>query len=631
LTTDTNAPTRSDEATKTSVEPSSETTRGPPPAESTRPPRVPPTRSARPPATVDTSYTLGVDEPASATQSPTPVQSTPTGPRGGPPTGPPRGGPPTEPPQISSVTITQRVTETIDLGYDSPGSSGQTTFATLTRQANETFTYSPSGSVSYCQPSDLTAVPTSWSVVYTSTITWYGNPEDYTPPYSPISVPQTSSCVIPIEPPKLTISICASTGTDTEYKTCEVTTTTQSYQFGVQTSATPAVVFITTDKNPAVVFTNIDTPNYGVSQGPKTHDDHASPTNVGGGNNPPPAYDDTTGGPQAITQPGHRPPPSTPITVGVQPTAIVIDGNTIHDNPAQPTQVVIIADQTFTIDPTRVVGGGATIDRPAATGGIYVPTPTSTNLGGIPVVISSSVAVIGGSSFTLGGSSPTTATISGQTFTINPSNIAGASQTVAIHTLPRPTEVVVAGGDLITAIGRSVLVIHGTTITYFPSGGGGTPSPPTTLIVDGETLTLGPGGVTAHGGALTIGGSQASSPHDTQYALVGGATITKIGASVVVIRDVTYTVGPGTGTTTTLIGGESVTIAPGGVEVGTLSLGFPFGVTTVITPGAGPTAGGAMATAGAGDEEEDGVGAVRPGLVGVGWGVGVALAVGVVV
>jgi hypothetical protein len=380
-----------------------------------------------------------------------------------------------------------------------------------------------------------------------------------------------------------------------------------------------------------VVYTNIETPNYGVSQGPKTHDDHASPTDVGGGNNPPPAYDDTPGGPQAITQPGHRPPPPTPITVGVQPTAVVIDGNTIHDNPAQPTQVVIIADQTFTIDPTRVVGGGATIDRPAATGGIYVPTPTSTNLGGIPVVISSSVAVIGGSSFTLGNPSPTTATISGQTFTINPTNIAGASQTIPIPTLPRPTEVVVAGGDLITAIGRSVLVIHGTTITYFPSGGGGTPSPPTTLIVDGETLTLGPGGVTAHGGALTIGGSQASSPHDTQYALVGGATITKIGASVVVIRDVTYTVGPGTGTTTTLIGGESVTIAPGGVEVGTLSLGFPFGVTTVITPGAGPTAGGAMATAGAGGEEEDGVGAVRPWLVGVGGGGGVALAGGVVV
>lgn len=642
LTSDTRAPSRSADPTKITVDPISETTKGPPPAETTKTSsvRVPPTRPGRPAAPdagQTTSYNLA--QPASTTtavqvEATTAAQATTTAPRGGPPGG--------GPPKPTSVQIIQDTTESVNLGYGVTSSAelgaGQTTFATSTRSGNETFTYIPSGGVSYCKPSDLTAAVTSWSITHTSTITWFGNPEDYTPPYPPIVIPQpTQSCVIPVSPPRLTISICASTGTGTKYMTCEVTTTTESFNFGVQTTTVPAIVFLTTDKNPAVVYSTIKTPNYGVSQEPKTRDNHASPTSDGVISTP--VYN-SQGGPQAISETAQQRPTPTPVTVAVQPTAVVINGNTIRDNPAQQTQVVIIADQTFTIDPTRVVGGGATIDRPAATGGVFVPTPTSTVLGGVPVVVSSSVAVIGGSSFTLG---PTTtiATVSGHTFTIGPSTIAGASQTLPLPTLPSPTEVVVAGGDLITAIGRSVVVIHGTTLTYATATDGS--NSPTTITVDDDVLTLGPGGVTftAQGGtaAVTIGGT-ASPQQGTQYALVGGATITKIGASVVVVKSVTYTVGPGTGTTTTAVGGETVTIRPDGVQVGTLSLGFPFGPTTVITPGAGVGGAGAKATSTAsggggngsgGDGEEDAAGAVRPWLVGVGWGLAIALMVGGVV
>ncbi|EAQ87902.1 hypothetical protein CHGG_04521 [Chaetomium globosum CBS 148.51] len=622
LTTDTRAPVRSAEPTRSSIEPGAETNRGPPPEE-TRPPltKLPPTRGPRPQSTSSADYNYApVTTAAPAVDT---AESRPTAPRGGPPGEPPS--------RASSFTITHRTTETIDLGYG-PQASGATTFVTSARPGNQTFTYIPSGSVSYCRPSEMTGPPTTWSVVYTSTITWYGNPEDYSQPYPPISVPQsTSSCVVPISPPKLTISVCASTGVGTQYLTCEVTTTTESYGFGVQTSVTPQVVFLTTDKNPAVVFSTIDKPDYGVSQDAKTRDHHANPTQAPNDDNSSAGYN-SPGDPQAISDSAHRPTP-TPITVAVQPTGVVINGNTIRDNPMQPTQVVIIAGQTFTIDPTRVVGGGATIDRPSATGGIYLPEPTSTNIEDVPVIVSSTIAIIGGSSFTLGPTA-TTATVSGKTFTVGPSTIAGGSQTLPLPTLPSPTEVVVAGGDLITAIGSSVLVIHGTTLTYALTDGPDGADATTTVTVDDDVLTLGRGGITAQGGAVTLGGAHASSPQDTQYALVGGATITKVGASVVVINGVSYTVGPGTGTTTTAVGGENVTIMPSGVEVGTLSLRFPFGPTTVITPGAGP--GGSQATPtgpvdGGGDGEEDGVGALRPWMLGVGWGVGVALGVGVLV
>ncbi|KAK4237749.1 hypothetical protein C8A03DRAFT_34273 [Achaetomium macrosporum] len=645
LTGDARAPTQTAESTKPSVEPSSETEREPPPTDTSASTTSASTPSASPIAD-DSGYNYG---PATTVaQSPTVAAPAPgrTPLRGGPPGGKP-----------SSVQMVKGTSESVDLGYGTttpaPAPSGdvagpnQTTFVTSTLYANQTFTYMPSGSVSYCQSSDLTVAPTSWSVVHTTTITWYGDPDDYTQPYPPISIPEpTSSCVVPESPPVWTISVCASTGTDSKYRTCDVTTTADSsysYGFGIQTSIVPAITFITTDKNPAVVFTTIKTPNYGVSQEAKTRDNHASPTANGAISTP--VYNSQNPPPQSISDSAQRPPPTpTPITVAVQPTAVVINGNTIRDNPAQQTQVVIIAGQTFTINPTQVIGAGTSIDRPSATGGVYQPTPTSTNLGGVPVVVSSSVAVIGDTTFTL-GPTPTTATVSGQTFTIGASTIAGgpSSQTLLLPTLPSPTEVVVAGGDLITAIGSSVVVIHGTTLTYTLS------STPTTTTLDynndnddgdNVVLTLGPGGVTV--GTTVIGGTHASSPHDTQYALVGGATLTKIGASVVVVGGSTYTL-PGPTTVVVTVGGETVTIVPTGVEVGSLTMRYPFGPTTVITPTPGAGVGGgasAMATstgvAGTGsgrsgqEEEEDVAGVVRPWLVGVVWAAGVAVGVGVV-
>ena len=434
---------------------------------------------------------------------------------------------------------------------------------------------------------------------------------------------------MPLFSSELTVSFCTLTGTDTKYVTCDVTTSTESWGFGIQTTAPNPVTFVTTDKNPAVVYSTIRTPNYGVSQEPKSNDNHASPTGTGDISNP--AYNSQNPSKGVIES--AQLPTSTPVTVAVQPTAVVINGNTIRDNPSDPTQVVIIAGQTFTIDPTRVIGADATIDRPSATGGIFIPNPTTTSLGGVPVVLSSSVAIIGTSTVTLGLPTPTTITISSQTITIGPSAITINSQTLTLPHLPSPTEIVVAGGELITAINHSLLIVHGTTFTL--------PASPTTslITIDDDTLTLGPSGiVTAHNGALILSGT------GTQFALVGGATITKVGASVVVIKEVTYTVGPGTGTTTTRVGGETITIGPGGVEVGTtLSLAWPFGPTTVLLPGGASSAAAATATGmsgggsgsgsavGGGKEEKDAASAgVRPWLVGVVVGLGIALGFGLV-
>ncbi|KAK0714680.1 hypothetical protein B0H67DRAFT_644518 [Lasiosphaeris hirsuta] len=593
LTTDDNAPSRSVGASKNSVQPNTGSAKGPPPLETGAATVAFP---GAPPSEPDVGMVYGPGE-VTAT-----VVTTPTTPAKVPPT-PPRG----PPPKVTTATgATTTIQQTIDLGVKITTTSTQapgpgtfppsqaqsgpsgwwniTTLSTSVLRPNLTagtgvITSPPANP---CQLTGPSGVQTSYSIIYTSTITWIGDPEDYTPLFPPITTPPP--CAAPLSPPRLTISFCSSTGSGSKFVTCSVTTT--DYNFGHQTytdapmlvSTAQPVIILTTDKNPAVVFSTINTPNYGVTAEPQTRDAHTSVT----AGNPisTPAYNSRPQS-QAVNGPVPVTTPTSPVTVAVKPSAVVINGNTIIDNPSQPTQVVIVSGVTFTINPTEVVGAGATVDRPSMVGGVLVAAPTTTSLGGLQVVVSSGVAVVGGTSFTM-NATPTTAIVSGQTVSIGPSAVAVGSQTLAIPSSPSPTEIVVAGGELITAVGQSVIVIQGTTITYGPAS--------STAVVAGETITFGPAGVTAHG--TTLGGKSAK-PGDTQFAVVGGATITKVGASVVVIGGSTYTVGPGTGTTTTVVGGETITIGPSGVSMSTLDLPYPFGPTTTITPGgtiADPTA-----------------------------------------
>ncbi|KAK4204896.1 hypothetical protein QBC40DRAFT_74518 [Triangularia verruculosa] len=663
LTTDTNAFTRTVLPTRISVVPNPGTVRGPPPVETTTsvtagPIRTPPSRPPAAPApiaapqdeveNIDLGSPAGLvpepepePEPEEEEPAPAPAPVLPGIPGVGRPAGPP-----TRP---SAKPATSAMETTFDLGFQSTPTPTSTwngysnsTFLTSVLYPNQTTPHvsTPTTTLSFCQLSDRLIPPTVWSVVHTSTLTWYGNPEDYTPEYPPISTPPpTSTCVE--SPIRLTISHCTSTGTGKEDTTCVVTTTTSDWAYAPNTSNVPnTVTFVTTDKNPAVVYTSMKPPNYGVTQPPRTQAHHESLTEDGGGNpistpsygsepnepgnnnnpnNPPP----NPNKPQPVEESRSATPTRPPVTVIIQPTAIVINDNTIKDNTTKKTQVVIVSGETFTIEPTRVVGADTTIDRVTATGGgvFYPPTPTTTSLRGVEVVLTSSLVLIGGSTYTLSPTS-TIAVVAGETFTIGPTAVAAGTQTFNLPAAPVPTEVVIVGGELVTAIGPSVAVISGTTITYGPALS-------TTTIGD-DVITFGPSGIVS--GTITIGGS-AARPGETQYVVAGGATITKVGASVVVVRTTTYTIGPesvggmGDRTITTTVGGEVITIGPSGVVVGTTTMGFPFGPTVVITPGARASGGVAAATGAVqgGDEEDAAVG------MGVSRGLMMAAVVGVLV
>ena len=161
-----------------------------------------------------------------------------------------------------------------------------------------------------------------------------------------------------------------------------------------------------------------------------------------------------------------------------------------------------------------------------------------------------------------------------------------------------------------TAIGQSVVVIHGTTITYGPN------VPSRSTLIDGDTIIIGPEGVVAHG--TTVGGVLGT-PGQTNLVMADGATITELGKTAVVIGGTTYNVGPGAAPTTITHGGEVLTVGPSGVSDSTYTFPINQATTTTILPGPHRGAGTATATmtdAAAAQETAKNAGAMaRPDLV----------------
>ncbi|KAI2637187.1 hypothetical protein GGS26DRAFT_474998 [Hypomontagnella submonticulosa] len=459
-----------------------------------------------------------------------------------------------------------------------------------------------------------TITVTSYSIIHTSTITWNGDPADYTDPFPPISTP--APCIPQSTATgRFTLTFCDSTG-----KTCSE----------IQTGGpkpTQTLVFVTTDKNPAVVFPTQTPPTYGGEpDGPDGHESAVSGSKVAT-----PDYGmATTSGDSVKTQPTSTPigggissgvnyGGKPPVVVIVQPGEVIIGDNTIIDDPVQQTSTVVVGGDTFVIDPTRVIGvdNGATLTRPPPdAGGVFVPTPgpgsggpvpkpTTTTVGGVEVVYSPpagpiSIATIDGTVFTI-KPTPTAVVVKGQTITLGPEGIAFPTTTVhavaGVAGVAGPTQTAVLGGELITAIGPDKVVIEGHTIVY-GSAAGWTSDNTLTTVVEGETLLIGPSGIVLHHAdthmaAETTLGGPAAAPGQTKFEIVGGATITQMGLTAVEISGQTFYVGSGATTpVTTVIGGHTLTIGPEGVGMSTWTLGVPYASTTTLMPGAGPGGGG---------------------------------------
>ncbi|CAM1511229.1 Fc.00g087420.m01.CDS01 [Cosmosporella sp. VM-42] len=444
---------------------------------------------------------------------------------------------------------------------------------------------------------------TEYSIVYTATVTWFGNISDYSPPYNPIVTPNycpqpsitSSSAASSVRSTFLQFSTFKETPTPCATSTCEESSAPEyggpwpgptpvtshkgkgpSHILSSMPSTRVTVTFITTDKNPSVVYPSDTAPSFdqpGKGGGPPTPIEH---------NSVPPNQ-------QRTRHKGHNDDPQSanlapPLTFSVTARGgeVTINDQTFTDLKPGQTTTITVGEGTFTIFPTAIEGEGATVKKPEPVGtAVSVISPSSSTLGGLSVVVSGSEAIIDGTSFNIPPAGTTTK-VKEEPVSIGPGKITVDSETLTFQASGGArTDVIVTGGEMVTAVGKSVYIFHTTTLTYGPG------IPEATEVVDDDTITIGPSGVVVHG--TTLGGTSANATA-TSYEIVGGATITKLSPSFVIIDGTTFTVGPDATSTTKEIGGETITIGPNGIVVSSVTMSYPFGSSTVTTIKASATA-----------------------------------------
>lgn len=446
-------------------------------------------------------------------------------------------------------------------------------------------TSTPALTANGCSASTDEGTVTEISVIHTSTITWTDDPAKYTPPFPEETLPCT-------QPPtgRFSASVCPDGRTTCllwlPLPTSGGTTQVWGSVTTTKEKARPTVIFWTTDKNPVVVFSSSPPPDYLGGGKPTQQNDHETVGPGATGGFITPVYGKVTTStprpPQPLVTPqADASPKPSEVTVVIQTTQVVINGQTFTDNPKSKSTTAVVGTDTFTIDPTQVVGHGSTITRPFVNG-VFVPAASTTIVDGLKVVYGPSAATIDGTSFAV-GASPTKAMVGGKAITIGPGGIFFPSQVLPVAAEAVPPHLQVIGGTLITAVGQSVFVVGGSSITYGPN------MSPITTFIGKDQVTIGPSGVVVDGS--TLGGITAN-PTATTYKILAGATVTEIGSTAVVIDGVTYSVGLGaTLTTTTVVAGQTLTISPNGVAVSTNTYAQPYATTTVLSPGSVPSAG----------------------------------------
>lgn len=273
-----------------------------------------------------------------------------------------------------------------------------------------------------------------------------------------------------------------------------------------------------------------------------------------------------------------------PVVLPSRSVVVVIGGTTLGFSSG--TTAVTAEGLVFTINPSQVIAPGTTIARPTLTPeGAVTGAPTPTVVNGVTVAVGSSIAIIGSSTYTIGpGATPTTTVVNGQTISIGPSGVGIGSTTIKPGSGQTPpanpggapmTQVATVNGVTLTEIGSTVM-IGSNTYTLGPEAS------PTTVIVNGQTFSLGPSGVGS--ASTTIFPPYNGSPNPTQVVTAAGITFSEIGSSLVVIGGSTFTVGPGATPTTDVYNGQTISIGPGGVGIGSTTIAPPA-QTQAITAG----------------------------------------------
>ena len=207
-----------------------------------------------------------------------------------------------------------------------------------------------------------------------------------------------------------------------------------------------------------------------------------------------------------------------------------------------------------------------------------------TTIANVPIVVLPSTVIIGTNAIAIPKSSEAVATVAGQVFTVRPSEIVASAGFVAFDApgdSQNPSRELTVAPGVVAQVGDSTAVIAGTTYRI------GKDAPATTITVAGVAVGIGSQGI-ALPSTTVAANAVTNAPMVVESA--GGLTFA-IDQTQVAIDGTTYRIGPGAAKITTEIGGQTVSIGPGGVGLEKTTL-EPTAATEASDTGAAATSSG---------------------------------------
>ena len=245
----------------------------------------------------------------------------------------------------------------------------------------------------------------------------------------------------------------------------------------------------------------------------------------------------------------------------VFPSSLEAAGLTLTLPKTSSTSSFMYNGQSFILNPSQLIAP----DR-----SITVPThkdPTAFVYGGHTFSIDRSQLIAPSATVTLSAGSGVM-TYEGQTLTVDDSRIAGPSTTFALPAEPSvgntqtPSAITTEG--LTLSLGPSAVIVESSTYSFLPG------QTPTTITGNGKAIRLGPTGV-------RIGSVDISLPTvGLSYSMLSIGQLTlSLAPSRVVVHGHTKDVRPGMVPINTIVDGQTISIGPHGVRIGSIAVPLP--------------------------------------------------------
>jgi hypothetical protein len=219
------------------------------------------------------------------------------------------------------------------------------------------------------------------------------------------------------------------------------------------------------------------------------------------------------------------------VPVAVLPSTVLI-GTSAVAIPSSAEVVATVDGQVFTVRPSELAAPGGTVidfNRLNVLQMQPLPTQRITIAPGVVAEVAGNTAVVDGTTYRIGnGATPTSVTVAGVPIGIGPLGLSLPSTTVAAEAITNAPMVVETAGGLTFSIDQTEVVISGTTYRV------GSGAPTITTEIDGQTLSIGPGGVGLETTTLppttptAMTGSRASEGAAATSVLIQGSGAAKV-------------------------------------------------------------------------------------------------------